>query len=373
VIYLITGVPGSGKTSLLVSLLVAMRNDAANPRLIFQHAVRGLKLPATKIYCRDVGCEFCGLVEYEQTPEGVKRAVDTIKEANHTRLYIDEFRSWCPPNGVIVLDEVQQQYRVRGRAAPVPKFVQDLEVNRHSGVDLYLLTQNPRLIDSNIRDLVNVHHHLEPHLLGTRKRTFMGCQSSPERATTGESSPYKPDPKTFDLYHSAELHTKIKKPIPKAVFVLGFALLLGVVGSYFAVGRVKESLGLTDPAPAVAAVDVSVGPGDLPDIVSEPFEVSEAEPVNRDVFDFEPNNPGVLESAPAYQGMVSYKDFPRRAACLKSGSRCRCYTQQGTDYPTSAQQCESFIEGRVSSFNPYAAPRPMYQASQSRAAEGSLL
>jgi len=369
-IYLITGVPGSGKTSLLVSLLLKLQKDTANPRLVYQHGVRGLKLPAVQIYCDDLNCEFCGSPLPEQSLDGVKKAVDDIKASRRGRLRIEDFRDWCPPNGVIVLDEVQQQYRVRGRAAPVPKFVMDLEVNRHSGVDLYLLTQNPKLIDSNIRDLFNVHYHLEPNLLGIHKRTFMGCEVNPRRATTGETVPYKPDPATFEWYNSAELHTKIKKPIPKGFYVLGVALLFGVVGGYFALqnltSRFAPQLAEVQEIPQVEAV-IAESVEHVVESVEQPHS-----PDFSQAFDTTPTIPGVLESAPAFAGMVRYRDHPRRAACILSGSRCRCYTQQGTDYPTALSECKAFIEGRVSSFNPYRAPVPMVygRSSAAQAFEG---
>jgi len=347
-IYLLTGVPGSGKTALLVSILMGIAADKVNPRPIYQHSVRGLKVPHTPIFCRDRDCEFCG--------GGLRdgRAVgDDV-------LFIDEFKKWAPPNAVIVLDEVQRQYRVRGRAAQVPQFVQDLETNRHGGVDLYMVTQSPQLIDLNIRKLVNVHHHLEPHLLGIRKRTFMGCQSSPEKAKGGEESTYKPDKKTFDQYVSAELHTKIVKPIPKAVYLLGFAVVLAVGGGYAAVGKVRSLFRLTDDVPEVvdgsASDVVQEAAADLGGSPEHAQELLAAAQAAR--FDFSPVVDGVLESASIYAGMASPRDFPRRAACVKAGARCRCYTQQATDYPTTKQQCEAFIEGRVSSFNPYAPPAP---------------
>jgi len=320
-------------------------------RPLYQHGIRDLKLPIQPIFCGDENCEFCAGKDGER---------------------IEDFKTWAPSNALIVLDEVQRQYRVRGRAAKVPQFVGDLETHRHLGVDFIMVTQDPRLLDQNIRRLVTMHHHLEPGFLGSIKATFMECRDDPKRGGGGVRSKFTPPKEAFQYYKSAELHTKIKKPIPKGLYIAGLAVLLGVVMVPMAINAVRGRVDRLANPSGVEVVEAPVveetPPGFLGGIQgavqsaavqSGPDDSVES----RSTFDFDPAIPGVLESAPAYVGMVSFRDHPRRAACLQSGSRCRCYTQQGTDYPTTLAQCQAFIQGRVSSFNPYQSPASMYQAS----------
>jgi len=334
VITLITGVPGTGKTAVAVSMILDYLKGA---RPVYQHGIRDLTLDVLPLICGDDSCEFC---------------------AGKTGQSMHDFKAWAPVNAVLVLDEIQRQFRVRGRAAPVPQFVADLETHRHLGIDIVCITQDPRLVDQNIRRLVTLHQHLEPSLVGSRKTTWMQCQDNPKGAKGGETVTFSPPKRAFGHYVSAELHTKIKKPIPKGFYVLAIGLVFGIFGGYFAIQKVRSGF-IPEP---VEAEQISGAEA----VTAEPVELFAdsvpEEPQARDLslpFNTTPAVAGVLESAPAYAGMVRYRDYPRRAACVQSVSRCRCYTQQGTDYPTSLQQCEAFIEGRVSSFNPYQSPAPM--------------
>ena len=57
----------------------------------------------------------------------------------------------APDGSVYFLDEAQNIYRPRSSASKVPESVAAFEVHRHKGLDFFLITQNPRLIDANIR------------------------------------------------------------------------------------------------------------------------------------------------------------------------------------------------------------------------------
>ncbi len=69
--------------------------------------------------------------------------------------------------------------------------------------------------------------------------------------------------------------------------------------------------------------------------------------------DFEPQIPGVLESAPAYAHLVTVKAAPLLVGCVYSitKDKCSCYTQQATPYPASKAYCLESVKNHR--FNPY--------------------
>ena len=127
VITLITGSPGMGKTSLVVSMLM----DQPKDRPIFVDGIPDLKIP-------------------HHPAEGD----------------VANWHQWLPVGALLVIDEVQRIFRPRSTGSKVPDGVQAMETHRHNGQDLILITQSPLLLDSNIRRLVGRHIHIKQTPLG---------------------------------------------------------------------------------------------------------------------------------------------------------------------------------------------------------------
>jgi hypothetical protein len=62
-----------------------------------------------------------------------------------------------------------------------------------------------------------------------------------------------------------------------------------------------------------------------------------------------PITPSLPYTAPIYKEMVKPVSFPRLVGCIKSPSKCSCYTQQGTIVDLPAGSCEVIIKNK--SFN----------------------
>ena len=202
-INLITGTPGSGKTSYALKFM--LEQIKGSKRKIYVHGIPNLKIPHEQVYCRSKTCDHCSLLDIENMPAS---------------LMADQWHEHAPDGSIYFFDEVQNIYRPRSSASKVPESVASFEVHRHRGLDFFLITQNPRLLDSNIRALVSRHIHLKPTWAGRFQYEWAECKDSIQSTSDAIKSKYTLDKKTFDLYKSASIHTKQKRKIPVQVFII---------------------------------------------------------------------------------------------------------------------------------------------------------
>jgi len=190
VITLLTGAPGAGKTALLVEWLRTLYAD----RPIFVHGLNGLTLPHVP--------------------------VDAAKW--HTEL---------PDGAILVVDEAQQVWRPRGPGHAPSAAVQEMETHRHRDIDIFLTTQKPNLIDSNIRGLVGRHVHIrDTGWLGRYIYEWPECSENLAWKTCVIKRKFKLPAKAFSLYKSATGHTgsaRTKSVLPWITAgLVGLALVL---------------------------------------------------------------------------------------------------------------------------------------------------
>ena len=120
---LITGAPGSGKSAALVSMLEEL---GVNGRPLYVNGITDLTIPHEPL-------------------EDPDKWFDTV-----------------PDGSVIILDEVQRYWRPRGPGQKVPPHISLLETHRHRGLDFYVITQGPNLIDSNL-SLIHISEPTRPY------------------------------------------------------------------------------------------------------------------------------------------------------------------------------------------------------------------
>ncbi|MGL6383496.1 zonular occludens toxin domain-containing protein [Aeromonas caviae] len=175
-ITLITGRPGSGKTLLAVEMI----RDNANG-------------------------------------ERIRPLFTNIDGLNFGRLRcfpLDDPTAWpqLPSGAIVVIDECQKIMPPRPSGAKVPPHVDFLNEHRHAGIDLILMTPDPKLIDVLARKTVGRHlHAYRPFGMEHRKIfEWNSCNEDPE-PSQGEKNALitkKPFDKTlYELYTSAEVHT----------------------------------------------------------------------------------------------------------------------------------------------------------------------
>jgi zona occludens toxin (predicted ATPase) len=216
VITLITGAPGAGKTALLVEWLRTLYAD----RPLYVHGLNGLTL--------------------EHQP------VDAAQW--HTEL---------PDGAVLVIDEVQQVWRPRGPGHAPPASVQALETHRHRGIDVFLTTQKPNLLDSNVRGLIGRHVHLrDTGWLGRWVYEWPECSENLAWKTCAIKRRYKLPKRAFDLYKSASLHTNAAKTKSMMPLITAGLVALAIVLAILVYRVVSRQAA---PAAPAATPPVAVG------------------------------------------------------------------------------------------------------------------
>lgn len=293
-IYLITGTPGSGKTLYAVSntLQKLAAEEITTPdgeiikRRLVVDGIKALLLP------HDL---MAGLV---QSPSGEWVPEDI--EAHGVWNWPD----WCKPGDVLVIDEVQRHWRPRGMNTKPPPSVQLLETHRHYGVDFVIITQNPMLLDQNIRRLIGRHQNVR-RLWGMNRSIIYdwdGCQTNVNSTKGSSISYFAYDKKDFALYHSSELHTKQRQKFPLIV-ILPILSIIFLIFLFPRITTLLSNLGAGKPiaAPSAAAAPQTAG-------------------------------------TPASPSPQSIKP-PTIAGCVLSGSTCTCFNSAGARAPFDPSRC----------------------------------
>lgn len=309
-ITVITGAPGTGKSALLVSLLAMLGKE----RAVFISGIGGLQ------------------IEHEVLEDPT------------------QWHQTVPDGSVVVVDEVQRVWRPRGPGSKVPAEIAALETHRHRGLDFYLITQSPRLIDSNVRGLVGRHIHLRD--LGILGRWWYEWPECADNCATGwKNAPIKKRyslPKAvFGQYKSASVHIKPIRSIPWMLAVMVLALL--VTGFMSWRGYVAISSKLAPPAvqQPVKSIDSITAKAHAQ---AGPAAAAASAPVF-DSTAFVPRLSSKPETAPAYDHLRVVVAMPMVAGAICNARRCVCVTQQGSSAGLSDGECRSWLNDQP--FNPY--------------------
>lgn len=199
-IRLITGTPGSGKTLYTVSQIMQVRE----------------KTPERKIFSDIKGLRI----------EGVEEAPDDWRDA--------------PDGSIIIYDECQyrEQYTKKRGRNNYPMII-DLTTHRHTGKDIWLITQNPNFLHPDVLALVGEHYHIDRPLKANFANVYKWrtAQLKPDGVTVrrrSESAPiFKYDKELFNYYDSVDVdeenahHKKLELPWLRITpLILGFCLCL---------------------------------------------------------------------------------------------------------------------------------------------------
>lgn len=380
-ITIITGVPGTGKTAVVVSFL---EEQAKAGRVIFSN-IAGLKVPhyrLGKVTDWQKGT-WLHIDRYKRTsPDRVMASapavapvddeeVSDIEDANENWepnpqvFYTDDGVAMVRVRGqdgqvvgvteyqshkgaLLVIDECQSHFRPRPAGSPVPDHVAALEVHRHQGLDIWLITQRPGLIDSNVRGLCGCHIALRSTALGRYKYEWpeVGDIDSKSSRDTAARTRFKLPKHVFSLYKSAEVHTKHGHSlsfVAKSMFVvvpLFFVLAYmswSIISSKFHPKAQEVQTGQIHPSASAGSVQFPAGFVPTPQVAMDSIPVI----------------PGRPETAPMYAPLRQVVSIPWPDACITMGERCSCYTEQGSriEEINSAACMDILKKGRV--FNPY--------------------
>jgi zona occludens toxin (predicted ATPase) len=250
-ITIITGVPGMGKTALLVQMLLA-NDKASNARPVFVMGIPDLK------------------IEHIKAPP-VEDWTEKRQDPDDPSLMLDYFT--FPPNSYLILDEAQRVYRPRASGTKVPPYVAALETHRHTGLDIILLTQKPNLLDVNVRHLCGRHIHIRDTILGRKLYEWPEYNDTDNKANLDAATKraFKPPKESFKYYKSSEMHTKQKRRFHQVWLYLALCIVfMGYMG-YRAFNSVSNRMGekpiqeAASKAPSKAGIDDEKPQSDLID------------------------------------------------------------------------------------------------------------
>jgi len=314
VIYLITGVPGSGKTLYAVSTHIQkltgeqitdkLTGEITSRRLVCD-GIKGLLLPHEL------------MAPGIEDPDG-----NMLPGADGDGVW--NWFDWCKPGDVIVIDEVQRWWRPRGMSTKPPKMIKALETHRHLGVDFVIITQNPMLIDQNVRRLVGRHQNVR-RLLGMARAIVYDwdtCAADVTRTKGATSSIWNYPKNAYKLYKSAELHTKQRQKIPLWLAVPVIALIGGAIVAPSAFGTLSGAMtgrGVSSSAKAEPVADSK--------LVALP---SLAVPVTLPA-----SAPSVAAPSPSQLPTSA----PVFAGCVKAKTDCKCFDTVGVSVSAPLNFC----------------------------------
>ena len=244
---------------------------------------------------------------------------------------IDDVKQWHLLDGdsIFICDEAQEYFPVRVKEK-TPEYIAAFERHRHSGFDVYLMTQQPSFIDVHARRLVGTHiHFYRPFNSKTTSRLEWSKTHNPDDyhdRQSAQKSRVKNDPRFYGIYRSAISHnSKFKLPkilllVPCALLLLIFCLFM-VYSTFFTSTKPKEVKSTSAPKETIqksAALNVS---GALPD---SPYD------------------------DPVYSKLRKPITYPQ-LSCFntvfsETRHKCVCYTQQFTKFNVKESVCLDIVE-----------------------------
>lgn len=243
----------------------------------------------------------------------------------------------------IVVDECQRWFKPRRPGADVPKHISEFETVRHSGGDVFLITQHPKLIDSNIRRLVVNHYHFIRKLGGKRviRYSWSGSSDNPDdyhEKQNGDKTTVQADTNFFGLYHSADRHN-YKFKLPKkayfyivvliAVFILLVVLYFRFFGGSDApVG--SDHVGLGNKLSVDGGVNSPISGGG-PNLVQDSIISSEILPITAINNQIHP-----LSSLCTRLSLAGHEDIKKPSGVTLRRYYLNCHTNRTIQYETSS-------------------------------------
>lgn len=324
---LFTGSPGAGKTAAMVDYLRKL--DGTRP--LYVDGLNGFKLP-------------------------------------HNTCDASRWHEELPDGAILVIDEVQRVWRARAPGSKVPDAVQALETHRHRGIDVYMTTQGPNLLDANVRTLVGRHVHIrDTGWLGRHWYEWPECNQGLAWKTCPVKAKYKLPKAAFDLYISSSLHTKPVRKTPMALYLAIGVIAAAVVGAVVVVNTLRGKTSAPVEAKKVehSSAGPSVSGGGL---LRAPGEGGGPVVID-DRVDWIPRISSRPESAPAFDQVRKVSAMPVIVGCATFKGRTRCYTQQGTDAGLDDREARVLLE--QPRFNAYAVETPAPRVQERPARENA--
>lgn len=294
-ITLTTGLPGAGKSLYTITYVKQYAEKEGRP--VYYHGIKDLALPWLPL---ENGSDW------------------------HT----------CPSGSIIVIDECQTTFRPRANGSQVPVHVSELETHRHKGYDLFLITQHPQLLDTNVRKLIGRHFNVI-RAFGFGKAViheFQECKDQPTKSKADSIKHLFSYPKeSYAYYKSAEIHTVKSRMPAKVWFLLAVPFILALI-VYLTIQKLPGKKQDDKTMPSESAQPLVHAPKDPP----KNLNYIEAHT---------PELPSLDFTAPVYKELIKPVRVPYPAACVQSKIQgCKCYTDQGTQLQVERNICQQIVK-----------------------------
>lgn len=355
----------------------------------------------------------CGGIGTGKSYLNVKLALDEIKKGNYKRIYSnirghadlsdgqilqmpDDWRD-CEPDSLIIFDEIQMHEKFSKHfSARRDGEIASISMIRHKRIDLWLISPNPALVNSDIRNLVNQYYWLE---IQSKKVTKAWCFTKVYNNVTKTIKNQAYDEFTYSIeekYYKLYLSTEDGKPSGRnaiinmklIMFIVGMIItVLMIIGMiYFLTGSTKSEIDkaqnkekATEQAtnqvsvnPVLSMNNHSMQPLDKNNLAIECARAENyANPqcieylrnqnnvghnMTNEMIQYDVSKPYSVENH-QYQYQIQQK--PYLIGCMSDNKSCHCYTQQGTKIKLAYKDCKRYIAGD----KPFDPVKPMAQSN----------
>jgi zona occludens toxin len=311
-------------------------------------------------------------------------------KVDHVLKTPDDWRT-TPDGSIVYYDEAQQHERYRsGTQSNKDEIVQKLQVHRHTGHDIWFITQSPRFLNAFVLDLVGEHYHLHrPY--GAKLASvyyWRSCRKQPQSTASRELAEneflFKYPKSLFNHYKSATSHS-VKFKIPKKFFIISVvAICLGIfvwnmifsdkTQKFINPESVKEEPNQEKNQQGDKQETASIAPDQLDQECRKGINVEKPECVQW--FDSKSKqnnsesniqrvsyNPDTPFDQQEIQDSIQYDvtAMPVFSGCTKFNGKYYAYTQQGTKLNVSSEDCRKLIENGDRPFNYFAKQQQQQQ------------
>ena len=308
-ITIITGTPGAGKTLYTIDKLL-------RPLVGEQIPIEGEDGVVT-LHPRTIYSNINGLlIDHELIDGG-------------DNLGLRDWHKWAKPGSVIVFDEYQRVWPPRANGSKVPDEISALDTHRHMGVDFILITQNVINTDRHIHALAGRHLHIRR--IANMPMAIVYEWDHVSRgllyAKSLTKTPWRYSKKVFELYKSAEVHTKQPRKLPGVVFFILAAVLALSILAPTTYARLTDRISggqASTNAPQAKTPASGIGarpaaPGQAP-----------------------ADTPPAAPAAPAPAPASSAPEPVKFAGCIQSKARCQCFNNDGSTPESYPGQCTDY-------------------------------
>ena len=269
---------------------------------------------------------------------------------------LDDPRQWqdLPAGSVLFVDEAQRFWRSRRSGEPAPEVIA-METQRHDGVSMVLLTQQPTYLDKHVRGLVDVHRHLirRAGLEASQVYEWERCKDEPETPANMELADTRIwvfPKKFFGSYTSAEVHT-VKRRFPLKLKLVAVAVVAVMGMLWWAANSLKPDAKKDSETSAVSAE------GDTPESRATSRRSGGYANAQAYLAAHQPRIPAFPGSAPIFDDRKVQSE--PELFCMSVGQdgkdSCSCMTEQGSRYHLDELECQ-YIARHGAPYNPYKRP-----------------